>query len=68
MAVMVPKQRQRILVDWDLWGPMILAMALALSLRSTARSGQQELVFTGVFVRAVRARVWVRADGRAGHY
>lgn len=38
------------LKDWDLWGPLILCLALASILSATAPSDQKSLVFTSVFV------------------
>ena len=36
--------------NWDLWGPLLLCMALSGVLSATARSGQAPLVFAVVFV------------------
>ncbi|CAG8627537.1 10528_t:CDS:2 [Gigaspora rosea] len=53
--VLNPKGNQDVLRDWDLWGPLILCLALALLLsfnadESTDGGDQKVLVFTGVFV------------------
>ncbi|KJE91065.1 Yip1 domain-containing protein [Capsaspora owczarzaki ATCC 30864] len=49
--VLIPRlNNKRILHDWDLWGPLILCVTLAMMLRDTARDDQKSLVFSGVFV------------------
>jgi len=40
--------------DWDLWGPLIFCLLLAMLLSFTARSEQKSVVFSGVF-----AMVWI---------
>jgi hypothetical protein len=40
--------------DWDLWGPLIFCLLLSMFLSFTARSGQKEVVFSGVF-----AMIWL---------
>ena len=35
--------------DWDLWGPLILCIALSLHLSITAPDGQGSLIFSAVF-------------------
>ncbi|EDQ84832.1 uncharacterized protein MONBRDRAFT_12454 [Monosiga brevicollis MX1] len=47
--VFVPHRSKALLHDWDLWGPMILTMTLALMLRSSAGPDFQSEVFAGVF-------------------
>eukprot|EP00127_Corallochytrium_limacisporum_P001016 Clim_evm15s34 gene=Clim_evmTU15s34 len=41
---------KNLLHDWDLWGPLILCITLAISLRGGAKEGQEGLVFSGIFV------------------
>ncbi|CAG8457670.1 1270_t:CDS:2 [Dentiscutata erythropus] len=52
--VLYPKGNQDVLRDWDLWGPLILCLTLALLLSFNAEEvfeGDQKVsVFTGVFV------------------
>lgn len=40
--------------DWDLWGPLVFCLLLALLLSFNARAEQKEVVFSGVF-----AIVWI---------
>ncbi|OAA64302.1 Yip1 domain protein [Niveomyces insectorum RCEF 264] len=40
--------------DWDLWGPLVFCLLLALLLSVNARPAQRDLVFSGVF-----ALVWI---------
>lgn len=40
--------------DWDLWGPLLFCLLLSTFLSFTARAGQKEAVFSGVF-----ALVWL---------
>jgi hypothetical protein len=47
--VFFPNKSHRLLKDWDLWGPLLITMALAIMLRHSAKEGQQQQVFTGVF-------------------
>ncbi|OZJ01882.1 hypothetical protein BZG36_05011 [Bifiguratus adelaidae] len=54
--VLHPKGRRDVLKDWDLWGPLILCLALAILLSIEAPEKQAVIVFTGVFV-----IVWVGA-------
>ena len=42
--------------DWDLWGPLLLCLALSIVLSLSASEGQKALVFASVFV-----LVWVGA-------
>ncbi|KNC85550.1 hypothetical protein SARC_02272 [Sphaeroforma arctica JP610] len=48
--VLVPRNDKTLLRDWDLWGPLLLCVSLALILRETAADDQKTLVFTSVFV------------------
>eukprot|EP01134_Creolimax_fragrantissima_P004056 CFRG4056T1 len=48
--VLVPRNDKTLLRDWDLWGPLMLCVSLALILRDTASEDQKTLVFTSVFV------------------
>lgn len=40
--------------DWDLWGPLVFCLLLSMLLSFTARDGQGNAVFSGVF-----ALVWI---------
>lgn len=40
--------------DWDLWGPLVFCLILALLLSFNARSEQKSVVFSGVF-----AMIWI---------
>jgi len=53
--VLIPSDTARELRDWDLWGPLILCLLLAISL-SVSSASQTALVFAAVFV-----IVWVGA-------
>ncbi|KAJ3022775.1 hypothetical protein HKX48_005251 [Thoreauomyces humboldtii] len=49
--VLLPrKDNANILKDWDLWGPLLLCLALSLRLGITAADGQAPAVFTAIFV------------------
>ena len=48
--VCVPRENTKVLHDWDLWGPLLLCVTLAMLLRDSAEDNQKVLVFTGVFV------------------
>eukprot|EP00121_Abeoforma_whisleri_P014227 Awhi_evm1s13120 len=49
--VLVPRKNgKNLLSDWDLWGPLVLCVVLALLMRDSAREDQKTLVFTSVFV------------------
>ncbi|CAG8476348.1 14988_t:CDS:2, partial [Racocetra persica] len=53
--VLSPKGNTDVLRDWDLWGPLILCLALALILSFNVQNNdntdsQKVMVFTGVFV------------------
>eukprot|EP00122_Pirum_gemmata_P015302 Pgem_evm1s14301 len=42
--VLVPlKTKKNLLHDWDLWGPLVLCVTLAILLRNRAREDQQTL-------------------------
>ena len=59
-TVLLPMQAEaetlRELRDWDLWGPLLLCLALSIITSWRAPAGQQSLVFASVFV-----LVWVGA-------
>ncbi|KAG2193152.1 hypothetical protein INT46_006361 [Mucor plumbeus] len=48
--VLHPKGDRSVLKDWDLWGPLILCLALAITLSTSVSSDQSVPIFTGVFV------------------
>jgi len=48
--VLHPNGHRDVLKDWDLWGPLILCLSLAIILSFTGPEDQQISVFTGVFV------------------
>ncbi|TPX69946.1 hypothetical protein SpCBS45565_g02123 [Spizellomyces sp. 'palustris'] len=49
--VLVPKQDSKnILRDWDLWGPLLLCLALSIRLSIMAPQAQKPQVFTAIFV------------------
>eukprot|EP01135_Chromosphaera_perkinsii_P009516 Nk52_evm6s1779 gene=Nk52_evmTU6s1779 len=52
--VLVPRSSSaggnNLLRDWDLWGPLVLCVTLAMLLRDSAPDNQKVLVFSGVFV------------------
>lgn len=48
--VLVPRGKSNLLRDWDLWGPLLLCLSLAVMLSITAPTDQAAVVFTGVFV------------------
>ena len=48
----------RELREWDLWGPLVLCLALSIILSLSAPAGQSALVFASVF-----ATVWAGAGG-----
>eukprot|EP01137_Pigoraptor_chileana_P014910 Opistho-2@70152 len=50
LQILSPRADKRILHDWDLWGPLILCVTLAMILRESASESQKSLVFSGVFV------------------
>ncbi|GAB5585610.1 hypothetical protein Unana1_00510 [Umbelopsis nana] len=48
--VLYPQGDRNVLRDWDLWGPLILCLALAITLSAEAPADQAVAIFTGVFV------------------
>ncbi|KAI9490099.1 Yip1 domain-containing protein [Zychaea mexicana] len=48
--VLHPKGDRNVLRDWDLWGPLILCLSLAIILSGSAPGEQAVSIFTGVFV------------------
>ncbi|KAI7866051.1 Yip1 domain-containing protein [Spinellus fusiger] len=54
--VLHPKGDRNVLRDWDLWGPLILCLALAIILSAEAPAEQAVSIFTGVFT-----IVWIGA-------
>lgn len=51
MQVLIPRGNKRdLLRDWDLWGPLLLCLTLAIRLGITAPQDQSAIVFTGIFV------------------
>jgi hypothetical protein len=54
--VCFPIKGESILQDWDLWGPLILCLALSFTLALGSVGEQAQLVFTGVF-----AIIWIGA-------
>ncbi|KAI7850598.1 Yip1 domain-containing protein [Circinella umbellata] len=48
--VLHPKGDRNVLKDWDLWGPLILCLSLAIILSGSAPGDQAVSIFTGVFV------------------
>ncbi|KAJ1674725.1 hypothetical protein EV182_002690 [Spiromyces aspiralis] len=50
VQVLVPKGRENALKEWDLWGPMLMCLSLAIIMSSLAPEKQASTVFTGVFV------------------
>ncbi|RKP40405.1 Yip1 domain-containing protein [Dimargaris cristalligena] len=48
--VLLPRQRENSLRDWDLWGPLLLCLSLAIIMSLQAPNQQSAAVFTGVFV------------------
>lgn len=48
--VLIPKSENiNELRDWDLWGPLLFCLFLALTLSFTSRDDQAALVFSGIF-------------------
>ncbi|KAL4211555.1 hypothetical protein CU097_010300 [Rhizopus azygosporus] len=54
--VLNPRGDRGVLKDWDLWGPLILCLTLAITLSASVPSNQSVPIFTGVFV-----IVWIGA-------
>ncbi|KAJ3363819.1 hypothetical protein GGF32_003482 [Allomyces javanicus] len=48
--VCFPRGKSDVLRDWDLWGPLLLCLALASTLSIAAPADQTAHVFTGLFV------------------
>ncbi|KAG4083295.1 Yip1-domain-containing protein [Neocallimastix lanati (nom. inval.)] len=48
--VLMPTGNQNLLKDWDLWGPLILCMTLAIRLSFSAPENQSAMVFTITFI------------------
>ncbi|ORY03115.1 Yip1-domain-containing protein [Basidiobolus meristosporus CBS 931.73] len=48
--VLLPKGRENALKEWDLWGPLLLCLVLAIMLSLRAPKDQSASVFTGIFV------------------
>eukprot|EP00128_Syssomonas_multiformis_P010256 Colp12_sorted_trinity150504_noHs@29212 len=48
--VLLPLENKKLLRDWDLWGPLILCVTLALTLMGSSSDDQHALVFSGIFV------------------
>ncbi|KAI9249516.1 Yip1 domain-containing protein [Phascolomyces articulosus] len=48
--VLHPKGDRNVLRDWDLWGPLVLCLSLAIILSGSAPGDQAVSIFTGVFV------------------
>ena len=56
--VLIPRsQNLKSLQNWDLWGPLLFCLTLALTLSFAAKSDQSAMVFSGVF-----AIVWLGAS------
>ncbi|TPX37443.1 hypothetical protein SmJEL517_g00746 [Synchytrium microbalum] len=50
MQVLIPRGNKDLLRDWDLWGPLLLCLTLAIRLGITAPADQSAIVFTSIFV------------------
>ncbi|ORX49356.1 putative terbinafine resistance locus protein [Piromyces finnis] len=48
--VLIPTGNENLLRDWDLWGPLILCMTLAIRLSFSAPENQSAMVFTITFI------------------
>ncbi|KAI9261174.1 Yip1 domain-containing protein [Sporodiniella umbellata] len=48
--VLNPKSDNGVLKEWDLWGPLILCLTLAITLATSVPASQSVPIFTGVFV------------------
>lgn len=48
--VLFPHGQNDILRDWDLWGPLVFCLSLAITLSVITNEDQSSLVFTGIFV------------------
>ncbi|KAI8888403.1 Yip1-domain-containing protein [Backusella circina FSU 941] len=49
LQVLHPKGDRNVLKDWDLWGPLLLCLTLAITLSLNAPDSQSVPIFTGVF-------------------
>ncbi|GAA6059121.1 hypothetical protein JCM10212_003868 [Sporobolomyces blumeae] len=50
VQVLYPKSDNAVLRDWDLWGPLLFCLTLAILLSTNAPAEQSLQIFTGVFV------------------
>ncbi|GAA5982700.1 hypothetical protein JCM10908_006752 [Rhodotorula pacifica] len=50
VQVLHPSSENAVLRDWDLWGPLIFCLTLAILLSTNAPADQSLPIFTGVFV------------------
>ncbi|GAA5881762.1 hypothetical protein JCM3774_000867 [Rhodotorula dairenensis] len=50
IQVLHPSSENAVLRDWDLWGPLIFCLTLAILLSTNAPADQSLPIFTGVFV------------------
>ncbi|GAA5971461.1 hypothetical protein JCM21900_002213 [Sporobolomyces salmonicolor] len=50
IQVLYPRSENAVLRDWDLWGPLIFCLTLAIFLSINAPAEQSLQIFTGVFV------------------
>ncbi|KDE06343.1 hypothetical protein MVLG_03380 [Microbotryum lychnidis-dioicae p1A1 Lamole] len=50
VQVLHPTSENAVLKDWDLWGPLMFCLSLAILLSTNAPSEQSLAIFTGVFV------------------
>lgn len=50
IVVYPPSGKQEVLREWDLWGPLLLCLVLALMLSIASGSSQGSLVFSAVFI------------------
>ncbi|BGP20587.1 hypothetical protein JCM10213_001121 [Rhodosporidiobolus nylandii] len=50
VQVLHPSSENAVLRDWDLWGPLIFCLTLAILLSTNAPTDQSLPIFTGVFV------------------
>ncbi|KAI9594800.1 hypothetical protein BDF19DRAFT_443681 [Syncephalis fuscata] len=48
--VLLPNGSREVLRDWDLWGPLMLCLTLAIILSFSAPKEQSAAIFTGIFV------------------
>ncbi|RKP09124.1 putative terbinafine resistance locus protein YIP1 [Thamnocephalis sphaerospora] len=50
LQVLLPSGSQDVLRNWDLWGPLMLCLSLAILLSLSAPTEQSAAIFTGIFV------------------